>query len=90
MARPPELENNAQFVALAKLFHDFGTPQLLAADEDNGFFLMEDLGSVHLHDVYQRAGDDQHFIGLTDANHPSAHKVQNHQHNNNGTNTANN
>lgn len=62
MASPPELENNAQFVALAKLFHGFGTPQLLAADDDNGFFLMEDLGSVHLYDVYQRASDDQQAV----------------------------
>ena len=62
MASPPELENNEQFVALAKLFYGFGTPRLLAADDGNGFFLMEDLGSVHLYDVYQRAGDDQQAV----------------------------
>ena len=59
MSSPPTLENNEQFVALAKLFHGLGTPKLLAADQVNGFFLMEDLGSVHLSDAYLRVGADQ-------------------------------
>ena len=37
MSSPPTLENNEQFVALAKLFHGLGTPKLLAADQVNGF-----------------------------------------------------
>ena len=59
MSSPPILENNEQFVALAKLFYGLGTPKLLAADQVNGFFLMEDLGSVHLSDAYLRDGADQ-------------------------------
>lgn len=59
MSSPPTLENNEQFVALAKLFYGLGTPKLLAADQVNGFFLMEDLGSVHLSDAYLRDGADQ-------------------------------
>ena len=59
MTSPPELENNAQFVALAELFHGLGTPRLLAGDHDHGFFLMEDLGSDHLSDAYARMGGNQ-------------------------------
>ena len=58
MSSPPTLENNEQFVALAKLFHGLGTPKVLAADQVIGFFLMEDLGSVHLSDAYLRVGAD--------------------------------
>lgn len=67
MSSPPDLENNAQFAALAELFHGLGTPQLLAGDEDNGFFLMEDLGSVHLSDAYARAhGNQQSLTAILD------------------------
>lgn len=59
MSSPPTLENNQQFVALAELFHGLGTPKLLAADQINGFFLMEDLGSDHLYDAYRRVSADQ-------------------------------
>ena len=59
MSSAPTFENNEQFVAWAKLFHGLGTPKLLAADQVNGFFLMEDLGSVHLSDAYLRVGADQ-------------------------------
>ena len=58
MSSPPSLENNEQFVALAELFHGLGTPKVLAADQVTGFFLMEDLGSVHLSDAYLRFGTD--------------------------------
>ena len=58
MSSPPSLENNEQFAALAELFHGLGTPKVLAADQVNGFFLMEDLGSVHLSDAYLRFGTD--------------------------------
>ena len=64
MSSPPSLENNEQFVALAELFHGLGTPKVLAADQVNGFFLMEDLGSVHLSDAYLRFGADH--TALTD------------------------
>lgn len=55
MWSPPELENNEQFVALAETFAGIGTPALLAADLSRGFFLMEDLGSLHLADAYLAA-----------------------------------
>jgi len=58
MASPPDLENNGQFVALARLFaaHGIGVPRLLADDPQRGFFLMTDLGDVHFADVYARQG----------------------------------
>lgn len=55
MHSPPALENNAQFVTLARLFarYGIGVPELLAADLEQGFFLMTDLGDVHFADVYR-------------------------------------
>ncbi|MDZ7668802.1 MAG: phosphotransferase [Gammaproteobacteria bacterium] len=60
MASPPDLENNDQFVTLARLFaaHGIGVPRLLAEDAGRGFFLMTDLGDVHFADVYARRGPD--------------------------------
>lgn len=59
MWSPPELENNPQFVALASVFAGLGTPQVLAQDHDRGFFLMEDLGEIHLIDAYQQDAKNQ-------------------------------
>ena len=58
MRSPPTLENNLQFAALAQVFQGIGAPQLLASDFERGFFLMEDLGSLHLSDAYESAGGD--------------------------------
>ncbi len=60
MSSPPALENNAQFAALAVVFHDhgIGVPDLLAQDEHRGYFLMADLGDLHFEDVYTRRGPD--------------------------------
>lgn len=60
MSSPPALENNAQFVALAGVFagHGIGVPRLLADDAEHGWFLMTDLGSTLLADVYEREGPD--------------------------------
>jgi aminoglycoside/choline kinase family phosphotransferase len=54
MHSPPELENNDQFTALAKLFrsHGLAVAEILAADETRGFFLLDDLGPLQLADVY--------------------------------------
>ena len=54
MWSPPELENNPQFVALAEVFAGLGTPNVLAQDQERGFFLMEDLGETHLIEAYQQ------------------------------------
>ena len=54
MSSPPALENNAQFEALAKTFARFGVgvPKILASDGEAGWYLMTDLGAMHLEDVY--------------------------------------
>ena len=54
MFSPPELENNDQFLALAELFHTngLGVPQIIHKDLALGYFLMQDLGSTHLEDLY--------------------------------------
>ena len=58
MWSPPALENNPQFVVLAQVFQAVGAPQLVASDFERGFFLMEDLGSLHLSDAYESAAGD--------------------------------
>jgi len=60
MRSPPELENNDQFEIVARAFGDAGVtvPEVLAAERSQGFFLLTDLGSVHLADVYRRDGAD--------------------------------
>jgi aminoglycoside/choline kinase family phosphotransferase len=58
MRSPPTLENNQQFAVLAQVFQAIGTPQLLASDFERGFFLMEDLGNLHLSDAYESAAGD--------------------------------
>lgn len=74
MTSPPELENNAQFVALAELFHEsgIGVPELLAADTSRGWFLMSDLGQVHFEDVYGSQGPDAVLPGAL----TTLHKLQ--------------
>ncbi len=54
MDSPPELERNANFVAVQKLLfeHRLPVPQLFAMDSKQGFFLLSDLGDRHIKDVY--------------------------------------
>jgi N-acetylmuramate 1-kinase len=60
MNSPPSVENNDQFVALARLFaeHGIGVPRLWSADSAAGFFLMADLGETHFADVYESQGPE--------------------------------
>ncbi len=48
MDAPPERENSAAFVEVARLMHDAGVhaPQILEQDLAQGFLLLEDLGTV--------------------------------------------
>lgn len=54
MNSPPQLENNTAFTNLAEAFadHSLPVPRILGADMVQGWFLMTDLGSTHLADVY--------------------------------------
>jgi len=58
MFAPPEKEDPARFVRLARLFTDAGVPApaIHASDISRGFVLMEDFGSRHFLDLYQ-SGD---------------------------------
>ncbi len=58
MTSPPGKENNDQFLLMAELLgnHGIRAPAVLAAERARGWFVMTDLGDVHLADVYQRAG----------------------------------
>ncbi len=61
MLSPPDLENNDQFVILARVFAagGVGVPRLFAQEPDAGWFLMSDLGSTHLADVYETHAQDR-------------------------------
>lgn len=54
MTSPPELERNEQFVALAQLFaaRAIPVPKVAASNFEQGWFLMSDLGTVHLEEAY--------------------------------------
>ncbi len=60
MLSPPDLENNDQFALLARVFTagGVGVPRLIAQEPDAGWFLMSDLGSNHLADVYETHSQD--------------------------------
>ncbi len=61
MHSPPELENNAQFLQLASLFHQhhIPVPEVVAVDLAKGYFLLEDLGSTHLQELYDTPAQNQ-------------------------------
>ena len=54
MISPPSLENNNQFIKLSKLFvrFDLPVPEILHFEAEQGYFLMHDLGTTHLQDIY--------------------------------------
>ncbi len=57
MLSPPALENNDQFLRLATVFgsHHLPVPQVFSTNLTSGFFLMQDLGSQHLQELYGTA-----------------------------------
>lgn len=60
MASPPNLEQNAQFLALAQVFRKQGlpVPEVLAQENEFGWFLLTDLGTTHLEDLYGSTAQD--------------------------------
>jgi aminoglycoside/choline kinase family phosphotransferase len=54
MHSPPELERNEQFLVLADVFKHNGVPvpEIVATDRTRGFFLLTDLGGIHLDSLY--------------------------------------
>ena len=60
MDSPPETERNEAFVAVQRLLAARGlpVPPILAMDPAQGFFLLGDLGGLHLEDVYGTPAQD--------------------------------
>ena len=60
MHSPPETEDNARFVRLAKLFraHGLGTPTVHAFCAERGFLLVEDLGERNFQAAYAEGETD--------------------------------
>ena len=57
MDSDPQVVNNTPYVELNPVFskHGFILPTILNLDEQQGFFLLNDLGSTHLADLLQDA-----------------------------------
>ncbi|MBX3705040.1 MAG: phosphotransferase [Pseudomonadales bacterium] len=68
MTSPPALERNAQFVELARVFaaRGIGVPAILAEEPAAGWFVLEDLGTRHLADVYPTPERDAALAGALD------------------------
>ena len=60
MDAPPDKENSAPFVQIAQLLREAGVtaPQVLEWDRDNGFLLLDDLGTQTMLDVIDREHPD--------------------------------
>lgn len=60
MTSPPALEQNSQFLHLAGVFRraGLGVPAVLAVDEREGWFLLEDLGTRHFADLYDTEAEE--------------------------------
>ncbi len=63
MDAPPATENNAQFIALSKLFRSASVcvPVVVASDVENGFLLVSDLGELLYSTVYRT---DEHDAAI--------------------------
>ena len=63
---PPATENNEQFVAMAQVFlrNRVPVPRIHAYDSEQGYFLVDDFGSLEFLEVYQNTTQREHAIGL--------------------------
>lgn len=69
MDAPPGRENCGSFIRIAGLLHEAGlhAPEILAADPDRGFLLLEDLGTQTYLDVLDEHNADALFGDALDA-----------------------
>lgn len=69
MDSPPQRENNQQFTHLAEVFGDAGlpVPEVLAADDVQGFYLLTDLGQRDFEAAYQQGESDRAIAAAIDA-----------------------
>ena len=63
---PPATENNEQFLAMAQVFglNQVPVPQIHAHNLEQGYFLVDDFGSLELLQVYQDSVQRGYAIGL--------------------------
>ncbi len=56
MSSPPDRENNQAFEHLAEVFaaHGVCVPSILARQRESGWYLLSDLGTLHLEQAYQQ------------------------------------
>jgi len=54
MISPPKLENNDRFEQYSEIFleHQISVPKIISSDKEKGWYLITDLGSKHLDNVY--------------------------------------
>jgi aminoglycoside/choline kinase family phosphotransferase len=66
MDAPPDKEDVAPFVTVARLLADIGlsAPRILAEDRENGFLLLEDLGDATYTRVLAEGGDEAALYAL--------------------------
>jgi N-acetylmuramate 1-kinase len=70
MDSDPQKVNNTPYIALNRLFTEQGflLPDIIASDEQQGFFILSDLGSTHLADMLDDANRVQHYEQLISLN----------------------
>ena len=63
---PPATENNEQFLTMARVFqqNQVPVPQIHAYDVKQGFFLVDDFGSLEFLDAYRDSAQRGYAIGL--------------------------
>ena len=71
---PPQTEKNAAFLSVREQLAGGGlpVPELIAADLDRGFLLLEDFGDRHLQDWLEAEGPDEDYRGALSL----LHKIQ--------------
>ncbi|MDN3378304.1 MULTISPECIES: phosphotransferase [unclassified Pseudoalteromonas] len=68
MDSDPQVLDNTPYIELNKVFseHGFTLPEILHADEKQGFFLLSDLGNTHLADLLDDEERTNHYKHLID------------------------
>lgn len=66
MDSDPKKVNNVPYIALNKVFSEQGflLPSIIHSDEQQGFFILSDLGNTHLADLLDDANRSEHYQQL--------------------------
>lgn len=66
MDSDPQKVNNAPYISLNKVFTEQGflLPEIIASDQQQGFFILSDLGSTHLADKLDEPNKIEHYKQL--------------------------